>query len=89
MEAISQQISALGSSSLKVDKVTHYGGIILDEGIFIPKFYYDTMEIHQIRILQQTLEKKKHQQMLRKEYRKKKTLEEIRHLFRCIQLAYS
>lgn len=41
--------------------VIHYGDITLDEEIIIPKFDYDTMTIDQIRILQQALEKNKHQ----------------------------
>ena len=75
------QISAPGSSSSKVDKVIHYGDITLDEEIVIPKYDYDTMTIEKIGILQQALEKKKHQEMLRKEYRKKQALQEIKDIF--------
>ena len=59
------------SSSSKVEKVIYYGDITLDEEILIPKFDYDTMTLDQIGILQQALERKKHQEMLRRKYRKK------------------
>ena len=41
----------------------------LDEDIVIPKYDYDTMTLEQIGILQQALERKKHQQMLKREHR--------------------
>ena len=56
-------------SSPKGEKVIHYGDINLDEDIFIPNYDYDTMTLKQIDILQQDLERKKHQEMLRREHR--------------------
>ena len=47
----------------------NYGDINLDEYIFIPKYDYDTLTLEQIGILQQALERKKHQEMLRREHR--------------------
>ena len=47
----------------------------------IPKFDYETMTIDQISIFQQALEKKKHQEMLKKEYRQKKALQDIKDIF--------
>lgn len=81
MKAIPLQILAPSSISSKVQKVTHYGDITLDEEIVIPKYDYDTMTIEKIGILQQALEKKKHQEMLRKEYRQNQTLQEIKDIF--------
>ena len=69
MEAIPLQILVLSPISSKIDKVIHYGDISLDEEIFIPKYDYDTMTLEQIDILQQAIEKKKHQEMLRRKHR--------------------
>ena len=75
------QISLLGFSSSKVEKVIHYGDITLDEEIVIPKYDYDTMTIEKIGILQQALEKKKHQEKLKREHRQKKALQDIKDIF--------
>ena len=40
-----------------------------------------TMTIEKIRILQKALEKKKHQAMLRREYRQKQALQDIKDIF--------
>ena len=61
-------------SSSKGAKVIHYGDINLDEEIVIPKYDYDTMTLEQIGILQQALEKKKHQEMLSREHMQKQAL---------------
>ena len=58
-EAIPLQISALGLSLSKVEKVTHYGDVTLDEEIVIPKYDYATITLEKICITQQALEKKK------------------------------
>ena len=71
----------LGSSSSKVEKVIHYGDITLDEEIVIPKYDYDTMTIEKISILQQALEKKKHQEILKREHRQKQDLQDIKDIF--------
>ena len=81
MKAILLQISPLGSSSSKLDKVIHYGDITLDEDIIIPKYDYDTMTIKEIGILQQALEKKNHQEVLRNKFRQKKALQDIKEIF--------
>ena len=49
-------------SSSKVEKIIHYANITLYEEIVIPKYDYDTMTLEQIGILQQALERKKHQE---------------------------
>ena len=63
------QISTPGSSALHVAKVIHYGDTFLDEQIVIPQFKFSTMILEDINMLQATLEKKKQQEMMRKEYK--------------------
>ena len=58
-----------GSSSTKVARVLHYGDPALNEEIVIPNFDYKTMSIDQINEVQWALERKKHQEILRNEYR--------------------
>ena len=50
-KAIPLQISAPRSSCSKFEKVTHYGDVILDEEILIPKFGYATMILEQLNML--------------------------------------
>ena len=71
IEVVPLQISTLGSSSSKVSKVIHYGDVILDEEIVIPKYDYATITLKQTGIIQQALEKKKNQEILKKEYRQR------------------
>ena len=59
----------------------YYGNIALDENIVIPKYDYDTMTLEQIGILQQALAKKNNKEMLRREHRKKKALQDIKDTF--------
>ena len=73
-EAIPLQILALGSSSSKVVKVIHYRDVTLHEEIVIAKYDYATITLEQIGIMQQTLEKKKNQEILRKEHRQMQAL---------------
>ena len=61
------QISTLGSDSSKVAKVIHYGDAFLDEEIEIPQFDFATMSLEDINFMQATLERKKQQEILRKE----------------------
>ena len=55
--------------------------MILDEEIIFPKYDYDTMTIEQLRILQQALARKNHQEMIRREHRQKKALQDIKEIF--------
>ena len=61
----------LSLSTSKVDEVIQYGDVSLDEEIFLPKYDYDTITIEHMGFLQQALARKKHQEMLRREHRKK------------------
>ena len=53
----------------------------LDEEIEIPKFDYATMSLEQINIMQQAWERKKNQEILRKEYKQRQALHEIKDIF--------
>ena len=65
------QISAPSSSSTKVVRVLHYGDPTLDEEIVIPKYEYATMNLEQINIMQEALERKKKKEIIKNEYKKK------------------
>ena len=55
----------------KVDEVTSFSDVNLDEVIVLPKFELAKITIEQMIILQNALARKKHQQLLRREHRKK------------------
>ena len=69
IEVVPLQISTLGSSSSKVVNIIIYGDLTLDEEMVIPKYDYATITLEQINMLQQALEKKKQQDILKKQYR--------------------
>ena len=62
-------MTTLGSSASIFAKVTHYGDAFLDEDIVIPQFNFATMSLKDINLMQATLEKKKQQEILKKEYK--------------------
>ena len=57
--AVPLQISTPGSGTSKVAKVTHYGDTFLDEEIVIPHFDFATMNLEDINLMQDSLERKK------------------------------
>ena len=63
------QISTLGSSHAKVAKVLHYGDAFLDENIVITHFDSATMTLDDLNVLQAAIERRKQQEIMRKEYR--------------------
>ena len=75
------QISTPGSSQSKVAKVLHYGDPFLDENIIIPQFDLETMTLDNWNALQATIERRKQQEILRKEYRQKNALQNIKDIF--------
>lgn len=75
------QISVPSPSSSKAKEVITYGDVSLDEEIVLPKYDFDTMRIEQMGILQEALARKKHQELLRREHRHKKTLMDIKYIF--------
>ena len=79
--AVPLQISRPSSSSTKVARILHYGDPTLDEEIVIPRYDYATMTIDQITEVQEALEKKKKQEVLRNEYKQRQALVEIKEIF--------
>ena len=75
------QISAPRLSSTRVERVLHYGDPALDEDIIIPKYDYDNITLEQINLMQEALERKKKQEILRNEYKQKQALHEIKDIF--------
>ena len=75
------QISRPSSSSTRVVRVLHYGDPTLDEEIVIPRYDYTTMTIDQINEVQEALERKKKQEVLRNEYKQRQALVEIKEIF--------
>ena len=69
---ISLQISTLGLSSTKVGRVLHYGDPKIDEEIFISPYDSKTITIEQITEMQNALDRRKRQEILRREYNHKK-----------------
>lgn len=64
------QIFAPSSSSTKVTRVLHYGDPKLDEEIVIPSYDLKTINIEQITTMQEALNRRKRQEILRKDYKK-------------------
>ena len=62
-------------------RVLHYGDPTLDEEIVIPRYDYKTMDIDHINEVQEALEKKKKQEIIRNEYKQRKALIEIKDIF--------
>ena len=75
------QISIPTSSTKKVARVLHYRDLELDEEIVIPGYDPKTITIDQINEVQESLNRRKRQEILRKEYKKKQTLHEIKDIF--------
>ena len=65
------QISTPGSSASRLAKVAHYGDTFLDKEILIPQFNFATMTLEDINMTQVALEKKKQQEIMRKEIKQR------------------
>ena len=79
--ALPLQISTPRLGLSKVAKVIHYGDPFLDEEIMIPQFDFTTMTLEDINLMQDALEKKKQQEILRKEYKQMHALQDIKDIF--------
>ena len=75
------QISVPTSSTTRVARVLHYGDSELDEEIVIPSYDSKSITIDQINEVQEALNRRKRQEILRKEYKQKQTLYEIKDIF--------
>lgn len=81
IEAIPLQSSRPSPRTSKVDEVTSFVDVNLDEVIQLPKFDFATITIEQMRILQDPLAKKKKHELLRQEHRQKQALLDIKEIF--------
>ena len=75
------QISTPSSSSTKVTKVLHYGDPELDEEIVIPSYDSNSITIEKIIEMQDALNRRRRQEILKKEYEHKQALHEIKDIF--------
>ena len=75
------QVSTLGSSHSKVAKVFHYGDAFLDKEIVIPHFDSKTMMLEDINVLQAAIERRKQQEIMRKEYKQRNAMQSIKEIF--------
>lgn len=75
------QMSAPGSSSTRVARILHYGDPKLDEEIVIPSYDSKTISLEQITIVQDALNRRKRQEILRNEYKQKHALVDIKDIF--------
>ena len=75
------EITTPCSSASKVAKVIHYGDTFLDEAIVIPQFNFVTMTLEDINLMQAALKRKKKQKILRKEYKQRHALQDIKDIF--------
>ena len=78
---ISMQVQTPILSSRKVSGILHYGNPELDEEIIIPYYEPSTPTIEKINEIQGVLDKKKRQEELRREYKNKQALNEIKDIF--------
>ena len=81
IDATPLQILVPSLSISKVEEVIQYGYVSLDKEIFLQKSDYDIMTIEQMNILQQALERRKHQEILRREHMQKQALQDIKDIF--------
>ena len=64
-----------------VTRVLHYGDPELDEEIVIPSYDSKTISIEHITEMQNALDRRKRKEILRKEYKHKKALNDIKDIF--------
>ena len=62
-------------------KVLHYGDPKLDEEIVIPSYDSKKINMEQITKMQEALDRRKRQEILRKEYKQRQALHEIKDIF--------
>lgn len=78
---ISMQVQTPGSSSRKVARIFPYGDPELDEEIIIPSYESITLTIEKINEIQGALDRRKRQEVLRREYKYRQALNEIKDIF--------
>ena len=75
------QVRTPGSSSTRVAKAIHYGIPELDEEIQIPYYDSSTLTEEKINEIQSALDKRRRQEAMRKEYKYKQAMNEIKYIF--------
>ena len=78
---ITMQVQTPCSNSKKVARILHYGDPKLDEEIIIPSYEYNTLTIEKINEIQVALDRRKRQEVLRREYKYRQALNEIKDIF--------
>ena len=78
---IASQLQTPGLSSKKVDMILDYGDLELDEEIIIPLYESNTLTIEKINEIKGALDRRKRQEVLRREYKYRQALNEIKDIF--------
>ena len=81
VDATQLQSSRPSSNTSKVGEGTSYGDVNLDEVIELPKFDLATITIEEMSILQEALARKKHQELLKREHKKRQVLHDLKEIF--------
>ena len=75
------QVKTPGSSSTRVARTIHYGISELDEEIKIPYYDSSTLTEEKMNEIQSALDKRRRQEAMRKEYKYKQAMNEIKDIF--------
>ena len=78
---ISLQVQTPSLTSTKVAMILHYGDLELDEEIVIPSYESNTLTIEKINEIQGALDRRKRQEVLRKEFKHNQALNDIKDIF--------
>ena len=75
------QVRTLGSSSTRVARTIHYGILELDKEIKIPYYESNTLTKEKMNEIQSALDKRRRQEVMRKEYKYRQEMNEIKDIF--------
>ena len=80
-DMLALQASTLGLSSTRVARIIHYDIPELDEEIQIPYYDSSTLTKEKMNEIQSALDKRRRQEAMRKEYKYKEAMNEIKDIF--------
>ena len=80
-DMLALQVKTPGSSSTRVARTIHYGILELDEEIKIPYYESSTLIEEKMNDIQSTLDRRRRQEAMRKEYKYRKAMSEIKDIF--------
>ena len=80
-DMLALQVRTPGSSSTRVSRTIHYGIPELDEEIDIPYYDSSTLTKENMNEIQSALDKRRRQEAMRKEYKYKEAMNEIKDIF--------